>query len=106
MISTIITYYCISSLIMTVKIHLDGDGFFAKQLQIARKKRNELNQKLSNRQISPIMHKRELERNSDKATIRTTLLINYLLSPVIAPVIFLSFLLSLISEIIITVRNI
>ena len=102
----IILTYLISAFIMTIKIHSEGDEFYTKQLQIARQKREELKRKLFERKISPIVFKRELERYSDRATIRTTLWVNYLLAPVLAPLILLSFLLNVLSEIIIITRNI
>jgi len=98
MITEILTYFCVSALLMTVKVHLDGEEFFSKQLQIARKKREELKQKLLQRKISPMVYKNELERYTAKSTISTTLCVNYILSPVIAPLILLTFIFRILSD--------
>jgi len=104
MITGILTYLCVSALIMTIKIHLDGDGFYSKQLNLARKKRNDFKEKLTKKVISPMIYKKEVDRYSDKATIRTSLFVNYLLSPVLSPLLLLTFILQILTDTILLIK--
>ena len=106
MIIVILSYLCASAFLMTMKIHGAGDEFYTKQLDIARRKREDLKQKLQDKKISPFVYVEKMDELSDKNTIRTTLWINYILSPVLSPVIVIGYIVGTLTILWILIKNI